>query len=88
MSEESKIEAITAQVQNRRAFVKTAAKVAVTAPAAAMLLNASVKPAKATVEPYEGDSGDPFNTAGHDDAVQTDDGIFGDDGATPGDFVP
>ena len=44
MAEESKL---TATVQNRRAFVKTAAKVAVTAPAAAMLLNASVKPAKA-----------------------------------------
>jgi hypothetical protein len=85
MSEESKIEAITATVQNRRAFVKTAAKVAVTAPAAAMLLNASVKPAKA--EPAY-DTGDPYNTAGHDDAVQSDDGIFGDDGATPGDFVP
>jgi len=59
MSEESKIEAITAKVQDRRAFVKTAAKVAVTAPAAAMLLNASVKPAKASVEPYAGDTGNP-----------------------------
>jgi len=85
MSEESKIEAITAQVQNRRAFVKTAAKVAVTAPAAAMLLNASVKPAKATTEPYA-DTGDPNNAAGHDDAVQTDD--IWDDGGSPGDFIP
>jgi hypothetical protein len=84
MAEESKI---IAKVQDRREFVKTAAKVAVTAPAAAMLLNASVKPAKAA-EPLYGDTGDPYNTAGHDDARQSDDGIFGDDGATPGDFVP
>jgi hypothetical protein len=84
MSEESKIEAITATVQNRRAFVKTAAKVAVTAPAAAMLLNASVKSAKAA-EPYV-DTGDPNNAAGHDDAVQSDD--IWDDGGSPGDFVP
>ena len=59
MSEESKIEAFTAQVQDRRAFVKTAAKVAVTAPAAALLLNASTKPAKASVEPYNGDTANP-----------------------------
>jgi hypothetical protein len=65
MSEESKIEAITAQVQNRRAFVKTAAKVAVTAPAAAMLLNASVKPASAqTVNPYS--LGDDATTTSDD----------------------
>jgi len=50
MAEKSEI---TAQVQNRRAFVKTAAKVAVTAPAAAILLNASTKPAKAITNPYE-----------------------------------
>src|ERR1051326_3453226 len=78
MAEESKI---IAKVQDRREFVKTAAKVAVTAPAAAMLLNASVKPAKAQVL-Y-----DPtLNQGAHgDDAVANDDGFFGDDGATPGD---
>jgi len=85
MAEESKIEAVTAQVQSRRAFVKTAAKVAVTAPAAAMLLNASVKPAKARVLYDPTQNQGPFG----DDAVANDDGIFGDDGATPGDdFVP
>ena len=77
MSEESKIEAITAKVQDRRAFVKTAAKVAVTAPAAALLLNASVKPAKAAIEPYgadaNGGSADDFTydpgDDGQDDVV-------------------
>ena len=49
MSEQSKGETVSAQVQSRRAFVKTAAKVAVTAPAAALLLQASAKPAKARV---------------------------------------
>jgi hypothetical protein len=47
MSEESKIETVTAQAQSRRKFVKTSAQVAVTAPAATILLNASAKPAKA-----------------------------------------
>ena len=72
MSEESKI---TAQVKSRREFVKTAAKVAVTAPAAAMLLNASVKSAKAQV-PY-----DPKQNQGWagDDAVIVSDDQFYDD---------
>jgi hypothetical protein len=80
MSEVSKIEAVTSQVQSRRAFVKTAAKVAVTAPAAAMLLNASVKPAKA-VTSY----GDDFHLINPgDDGVSGDDAVF-----NPGDdFIP
>jgi len=70
MSEESKTEAVTTQVQNRRAFVKSAAKVAVTAPAAAVLLNASAKPAMAgVIAPY---------SLG-DDAVTTSDDVPGDD---------
>jgi len=76
MSEESKT------VQNLRDFVKTAAKVAVTAPAAAMLLNASVKPANAQgFITYHF----PFPS---DATVTTDDGIddhvfnSGDDGIT------
>ena len=66
MSEETKIEAVSAHVQDRRAFVKTAAKVAVTAPAAAMLLNASVKPAHAdaVVNPYS--LGDDATTTSDD----------------------
>jgi hypothetical protein len=82
--EESKIEAVTAQVQSRRAFVKTAAKVAVTAPAAALLLNASVKPAMARTEPYRGNTPGP----GDDQIVTSDDG-FDDVFVTPGDdFIP
>ena len=79
MSEESKIEAVIAQVQSRRAFVKTAAKVAVTAPAAALLLNASAKPAKAAPELYRGVSDDVSIDPGDDGS---DDAVFvpGDDG--------
>jgi hypothetical protein len=78
MSVESKIEAVTAQVQSRRAFVKTAAKVAVTAPAAAMLLNASVKPAKALVSIYSGDDAVVVSDDQAQDDVITSDS--GDDG--------
>jgi hypothetical protein len=39
----------SAAPKTRRAFVRTAAKVAVTAPAVVMLLNASTKPAAAGV---------------------------------------
>ena len=50
MSQENKIEAVAAVApKTRRAFVKTAAQVAVTAPAVVMLLNASTKPAAAAV---------------------------------------
>jgi hypothetical protein len=67
MSEESKIEAVAARAQSRRAFVKTAAQVAVTAPAAAILLDASVKPAKAGAQLYgskETGYSDDVNTIG------------------------
>ena len=63
MSEESKT------VQSRREFVKTATKVAVTAPAAAMLLNASVKPAKAA-EPYAGPGTSQTPGPGDDSSIQ------------------
>ena len=46
MADETKI-GHTDGLKTRRAFVTTAAKVAVTAPAVAMLLNASTKPAAA-----------------------------------------
>jgi len=73
MPEETKIETVTTKVQSRRAFVKTAAQVAVTAPAAAVLLNASVKPANARTV-YDPKNG-PF---GDDTQVVSDDG-FSDD---------
>jgi hypothetical protein len=45
MSESTKIEAV--EPKSRRAFVKTAARVAVTVPAVTLLLNATMKPAVA-----------------------------------------
>ena len=51
MSEKSKIESIAAQAQSRREFVKTSAKVAIAAPAVALLLDASTKPAQASIVP-------------------------------------
>ena len=79
MAEETKFE--FTPVQSRRAFVKTAAKVAVTAPAAAMLLNASIKPAKASTEPY-------VDTTGADDYTVTgDDGLSDDIVFNPGDLI-
>lgn len=39
--------------KTRRAFVKTAAQVAVTAPAVSILLAGTTKPASATISPYQ-----------------------------------
>jgi hypothetical protein len=47
MADEIKIEKTLGAEKTRRAFVTGAAKVAVTAPVVAMLLNASTKPASA-----------------------------------------
>jgi len=69
MSEESKIEAVTAQAQSRRKFVKTAAQVAITAPAAVVLLNASAKPAKA---------GESLYSQNDDVTITSDDDHFSD----------
>ena len=58
----STLGSVTARVQSRRAFVKGAAKVAVTAPAAVLLLDASAK-ATPIAQPYEGSDrlfGDDF----------------------------
>jgi hypothetical protein len=56
---------------SRRAFVKTAAQVAVTAPAVAVLLSASAKRAMAQLSPYEASSShilDDFTTGNtHED---------------------
>jgi hypothetical protein len=49
VSEKSKIESVIADVQSRRAFVKTSVKVAIAAPAATLLLDASTKPAQARI---------------------------------------
>jgi hypothetical protein len=53
MSEDKKIEPVVGEQKSRRAFVKTAAQVAVTAPAVGILLSASTKPAEAQVTAYQ-----------------------------------
>lgn len=50
---EEKIELTEDGQKTRRGFVKTAAQVAVTAPAVALLLNASTTPAAAQISPYQ-----------------------------------
>lgn len=72
---EDKIE-VTEAGKTRRAFVKTAAQVAVTAPAVAMLLTASTKKASA-ITLYS--AGDNFVTSGDDFGG---DAILGDDAVT------
>jgi len=47
MSEETKIESIATEQKTRRTAIKTAAQVAVTAPAVGLLLSASTKSASA-----------------------------------------
>jgi hypothetical protein len=53
MSEEIKIEAAEVTKKTRRDFVRTSAQVAVTAPAVALLLNATAKPAQAQISVYQ-----------------------------------
>ena len=52
MAEDKKVEATETDMKSRRKFVTTAAQVAVTVPAASILL-ASVKPAAAQISPYQ-----------------------------------
>ena len=69
MSEEIKIES---KEQTRRKAIKTAAQVAVTAPAVGLLLNASVKSASAAV----------LYASGDNDAVATDDPVTANNNST------
>jgi hypothetical protein len=57
MAEESKIESVVTEQKTRRSAIKTAAQVAVTAPAVGLLLSASTKSAMAQT-PYVIDTGD------------------------------
>jgi hypothetical protein len=57
MAEETKIENIITEAKTRRSAIKTAAQVAVTAPAVGLLLSASTKTATAATL-YGGDSND------------------------------
>lgn len=52
MAEYNDLEKMEPAPKGRREFVTTSAKVAVTAPAVAMLLSASTKPASAQISPY------------------------------------
>ena len=61
MANETKIEPSKVSLKTRRAFVTTAAQVAVTAPAVAMLLSASTKPAAAQTRPYGAESLQAFD---------------------------
>ncbi len=56
MADENKIEPTEVAQNTRRAFVRTSAAVAVTAPAVAMLLSASTTPASAQISPYQASS--------------------------------
>ena len=53
MAEETKIVTTEVAQTSRRTFVKTAAQVAVTAPAVGLLLSATTKPAAAQISGYE-----------------------------------
>jgi hypothetical protein len=68
MAEETKIESVISEEKTRRSAIKTAAQVAVTAPAVGLLLSASTKAASAQSRYFITDDGATF-----------DDGVGGDD---------
>jgi hypothetical protein len=71
---ESNIESTDAGQKTRRAFVKTAAQVAVTAPAVGILLSASTKPAAAQISPYQASSQhilDDFTTGNNEEDIDS-----------------
>jgi hypothetical protein len=77
MSEQDKVLPVEAgETKSRRAFVKTAAQVAVTAPAVALLLSASSKPAAAQVAAYD-KNGETASDKGYDDSDGVDDPYIG-----------
>ena len=80
MAEETKIEATEVQKKTRRQFVKTSAQVAVTAPAVAMLLSATTKPAMAKLYGIGNGTGNTGNA--HDDPNKNEDIDFVHTGAT------
>jgi hypothetical protein len=77
MAEDKKVEVeVPVEGQkSRRAFVKTAAQVAVTAPAVGMLLNASTKPAEAalsyTVNPTQAHILDDFTYGNNEEDIDS-----------------
>jgi len=82
MAEESKIENIVSEQKTRRSAIRTAAQVAVTAPAVGLLLSAGTKAAQAYIRVGSFDNASPpgsYTTA--DDFFTTATG-FGSDDAT------
>jgi len=79
MADEIKIEGIVSEEKTRRSAIKTAAQVAVTAPAVGLLLSASTKGAMAQ---------NAYSKVGDDSLIQDDAGAhdttFGDDGVSGG----
>lgn len=73
MAEETKIESIVTEQKTRRSAIKTAAQVAVTAPAVGLLLSAGTKSAMAQ-SIYSGDDTLITDDLGQDDPI-----TFGDD---------
>ena len=86
MAEESKIESIVSEQKSRRSAIKTAAQVAVTAPAVGLLLSAGTKAAQAYIRVGSGDNAIPpgsYTTT--DDFFTTATGFAGDDATFVGD---
>lgn len=80
MAEETKIESIVAEQKTRRSAIKTAAQVAVTAPAVGLLLSAGTKSAQAQLRynstlPLTGDDTFRADDSGRDDGTRGDDTI-------------
>jgi hypothetical protein len=75
MAEETKIEGIVSQEKTRRSAIKTAAQVAVTAPAVGLLLSAGTKSAmaQAAYGPHAGDHSSS-DDSGFDDPISFSDG--------------
>jgi hypothetical protein len=72
MADETKIESVASEQKTRRTAIKTAAQVAVTAPAVGLLLSASTKSSSAAVI-YRG---------GDNDAVPSDDPLTANNSTT------
>ncbi len=79
MADGIKIESIVSEEKTRRSAIKTAAQVAVTAPAVGLLLSASTKGAMAQ-RTYTKSGDDAISQ----DDFGVDDTTFGDDGVTGG----
>jgi hypothetical protein len=77
MAEEIKVEGIVSEQKTRRSAIKTAAQVAVTAPAVGLLLSAGTKSAMAARTYFKGSKGDDSSTDdnGVDDVITHDDTV-------------